>query len=100
MSKDVRIELTEAQKAKIKAATGKTVAELHVSKVGDNVAVTPAVDLRAQDTRIQAEDLRAQDTRIQAEDLSAKDTRIQAEDLSAKDMSIQQQDLSGGPLKQ
>jgi hypothetical protein len=76
MSKDVRIELTEAQKAKIKAATGKTVGELRVSKVGDNVAVTPAVDLRAQDTR------------------------IQAEDLSAKDMSIQQQDLSGGPLKQ
>ncbi len=44
MSKEVRIELTDAQKSKIKAATGKTVAEPRVSKVGENVAVTPATD--------------------------------------------------------
>jgi hypothetical protein len=119
MSKDVRIELTEAQKAKIKAATGKTVEELHVSKVGDNVAVTPAIDLRAQDTRIQAEDLRAQDTRIQAEDMSikaqdmsikaqdmsikAQDLSIKAQDLTSQDLTSQDltsQDLSGGPVKQ
>jgi lipopolysaccharide export system protein LptC len=106
MSKDVRIELTESQKAKIKAATGKTIGELHVSKVGDNVAVTPAIDLRAQDTRIQAEDLRAQDTRIQAEemmsiqahDMSIKALDLKAEDLKAEDLKAE--DLSGGPLKQ
>jgi uncharacterized protein YjbI with pentapeptide repeats len=127
MSKDVRIELTESQKAKIKAATGKTIGELHVSKVGDNVAVTPAIDLRAQDTRIQAEDMsiKAQDMSIKAEDMSikAQDMSIKAQDLTSQDLTSQDltsqdltsqdltsqdltsqdltsQDLSGGPVKQ
>ncbi len=40
MAKEVKIELTEAQKAKIKAATGKTMSELKVTSVGKNVAVS------------------------------------------------------------
>ncbi len=41
MAKEVRIQLTEAQKAKIKAATGKTMAEIRVSSIGKNLAVAP-----------------------------------------------------------
>jgi hypothetical protein len=40
MSKEVKIELTEAQKAKIKAATGKSMNEVKVTNVGSNVAVS------------------------------------------------------------
>ena len=40
MAKEVKIELTEAQKAKIKAATGKNMSELKVTNVGANVAVS------------------------------------------------------------
>ena len=40
MAKEVKIELTEAQKAKIKAATGKTMNEVKVTSVGSNVAVS------------------------------------------------------------
>jgi hypothetical protein len=98
MSKEVRIELTESQKAKIRAATGKTVGELRVTRVGKNVAVTPATSLSSQETRVVTQDLRAND-------LSAQDMSITQQDLSAQDMSITQQDLSaqdlsGGPVKQ
>ena len=40
MPKEVRIELTAAQKAKIKAATGKTMSEIRVSSIGKNLAVS------------------------------------------------------------
>ena len=54
MTKEVRIELTEAQKAKIKAATGKTMSELKVTSVGDNVAVSAS----EKSTRISEQGLR------------------------------------------
>src|SRR5262249_33080895 len=38
MAKEVRIHLTPAQKAKIKSATGKTMAEIRVSSVGKNLS--------------------------------------------------------------
>ena len=38
MAKEVRIHLTPAQKAKIKSATGKTMAEIRVSPVGKNLS--------------------------------------------------------------
>jgi hypothetical protein len=50
MAKEVRIELTAAQKAKIKAATGKTLSEIRVSSLGKNLAVH-AKSLRANLTR-------------------------------------------------
>ena len=61
MSKEVRITLTEAQKAKIKAATGKTMGEIRVSKLGKNLAVSPAAGLSAKDMSIgsQRGDVRA-----------------------------------------
>jgi hypothetical protein len=56
MTKEVRIELTEAQKAKIKAATGKTMSELKVTSVGDNVAVSTS----ETSTRLSEQGLRGQ----------------------------------------
>jgi hypothetical protein len=51
MAKEVRITLTPAQKAKIKAGTGKTMGEIRVSSLGKNLAVAPgqrsAVDPQA-----------------------------------------------------
>ena len=55
--KEVKVELTDSHKAKIREASPE------------------AKDLHAQDTRIEAQDLRAQDARIQAEDLTAKDLK-------------------------
>ena len=40
--KEVRIQLTPAQKAKIKAATGKAMSEIRVSSLGKNLAVAPS----------------------------------------------------------
>ena len=67
MAKEVRIELTPAQKAKIKEATGKNVPEIRVSSLGKNVAVSPVQkDLRAQDrARIDTQDLTAQELTAQ-----------------------------------
>ena len=57
MVKEVRIELTPAQKAKIKEATGKNVPEIRVSSLGSNIAVSPVQkDLRAQE--LSAQELR------------------------------------------
>ena len=41
MAKEVRIQLTPEQKAKIKEATGKTMEEIRVSSLGKNLAVSP-----------------------------------------------------------
>ena len=41
MAKEVRVQLTAAQKAKIKSAIGKTMSEIRVSSLGKNVAVSP-----------------------------------------------------------
>jgi hypothetical protein len=40
MAKEVRIPLTAAQRAKIKAATGKVMTEIRVSSIGKNLAVS------------------------------------------------------------
>ncbi|HEX9687656.1 MAG TPA: hypothetical protein VGB47_01130 [Thermoanaerobaculia bacterium] len=59
MTKEVKIQLTAAQKAKIKAATGKTLSEIRVSSLGKNIAVSAG----QKSTRMQAEALRAQSPR-------------------------------------
>src|SRR5688500_19724586 len=41
MAKEVRVQLTAEQKAKIKSAIGKTMTEIRVSSLGKNVAVSP-----------------------------------------------------------
>jgi uncharacterized protein YjbI with pentapeptide repeats len=83
MAKEVRIQLTAAQKAKIKAATGKTMGEIRVARMGRNLAVSAATSLTAKD--LSAQDLSAQD--LSAQDLSAQD--LSAQDLSAQDLSAQ-----------
>jgi uncharacterized protein YjbI with pentapeptide repeats len=100
MAKDVRITLTAAQMAKIKAATGKNVPEIRVSSVGTNVAASPVQkDLRAQDLTAQdltAQDLTAQD--LTAQDLTAPDLTAQdltAQDLTAQDLTAQDLSASG-----
>ncbi|MEP6801029.1 MAG: hypothetical protein ABJC07_03760, partial [Acidobacteriota bacterium] len=58
MAKEVRITLTDEQKAKIKAATGKSMGEIRVSTLGNNLAVTPG----QQTTRMDADNsMRAAD---------------------------------------
>ena len=52
MAKDVRIQLTAAQKAKIKSATGKEMAEIRVARLGRNLGVSPATGLSAKDMSI------------------------------------------------
>jgi hypothetical protein len=62
MAKEVRIQLTPEQKAKIKAATGKTMGEIRVTSLGNNLAVSPsqgATSIGSQDMSIKAEDLSA-----------------------------------------
>jgi len=77
MAKEVRIELTPAQKAKIKEATGKNVPEIRVSSLGKNIAVSPVQkDLRTQD-------LTTQD--LTTQDLTTQDLTTQ--DLTTQDMS-------------
>jgi len=77
MAKEVRIELTPAQKAKIKEATGKNVPEIRVSSLGKNIAVSPVQkDLRTQDLTTQ--DLTTQD--LTTQDLTTQDLTTQ--DLS------------------
>ena len=95
MSKEVRITLTEAQKAKIKAATGKTMGEIRVSKLGKNLAVSPAAGLSAKDMSIGSQDMSIGSQDLSAQDLSAED--LSAQDLSAEDLSAQ--DLSAHDLK-
>ena len=50
MAKEVRIALTAAQKAKIKAVTGKTLSEIRISSLGKNLAVH-AKSLRSANAR-------------------------------------------------
>ena len=53
MANEIRIKLTEDQKAKIKGATGRDVHEIGVGSIGDNPAVTvpAAKPLRANALR-------------------------------------------------
>ena len=69
MANEVRIQLTPEQKAKIKAATGKTMGEIRVTSLGNNLAVSTS----QRTTSIGAQDLSSKD--LSAKDLSAKDLR-------------------------
>jgi uncharacterized protein YjbI with pentapeptide repeats len=91
MSKEVRIRLTAAQQAKIKAATGKTMGEIRVSRLGKNLAVSPALALSAGD--LKAQDLKAQD--LKSQDLKSQD--LKSQDLKSQD--LKSQDLSAKDLK-
>ena len=54
MANEVRIKLTEAQRSKIKSATGKDMTEIRVGSFGPNPVVTPAtktLTARAQTSR-------------------------------------------------
>ena len=65
MAKEVRITLTPAQKAKIKAGTGKSMGEIRVSSLGKNLAVEPGQKISAADTSLEASD-----TSIESDDMS------------------------------
>ena len=95
MTKEVRIELTAAQKAKIKEATGKSMSEIRVSSLGKNVAASPVqTDLRAQE--LSAQELSAQE--LSAQELSAQELSAQelsAQELSAQELSAQELSNSG-----
>src|SRR6266545_4874526 len=88
MSKEVRITLTDAQKAKIKAATGKEMGEIRVSSLGKNVAVTPS----PKATSIGSNDLSVND--LSTNDMSVNDLSVN--DLSTNDLSVN--DLSTNDL--
>lgn len=61
MAKEVRIQLTPAQKAKIKAATGKVMAEIRVTSIGKNLAVAPGQKTTSIGGDIESTTLRDQD---------------------------------------
>jgi len=78
MAKDVRVPLTEDQRAKLQGTAGRQ------GERGEDLGSTPEQkDLRAQDTMAQM-DLRAQDTSLEASDtsLEASDTSIESDDMS------------------
>ena len=54
MANDVRITLTNEQKAKIKEATGKDLGEIRVGNLGNNPAVTPKMSAKVVSARVQA----------------------------------------------
>ena len=54
MGNEVRIKLTEEQKAKIREATGQAVGEIRVSNLGNNPAVTPTTSAKVTSARLQA----------------------------------------------
>jgi len=82
MAKEVRIELTAAQKAKIKAATGKVLSEIRVSTLGKNLAVH-AKSLRSASTRADSASLRSATTRADSESLRSATTRADSASLRA-----------------
>ncbi len=83
MANEVRIKLTEAQRAKIKSATGKDMTEIRVGSVGNNPAVSTSKKT------ISARSARSMATRS-ARDISAESARTaaarSARDLSARSM--------------
>jgi len=91
MNKEVRISLTAAQKAKIKAGTGKSMEEIRVSSLGRNLAVAPgqkSTSISAQDTSIESADtsIESADTSIESADTSIEsaDTSIESADTSVE----------------
>ncbi len=91
MAKEVRIELTAAQKSKIKEATGKSMGEIRVTRLGKNLAVAPAAEIGAKD--LSSGDLSSGD--LSSGDLSSGD--LSSGDLSSGDLSSG--DLSSSDLK-
>jgi hypothetical protein len=51
MANEVRITLTDEQKAKIKEATGKDLGQIRVSNLGNNPAVTPTTSAKVATAR-------------------------------------------------
>ena len=51
MANEVRIKLTDEQKAKIKEATGQEMGEIRVSNLGHNPAVTPTTSAKIATAR-------------------------------------------------
>jgi len=92
MANDVRVPLTEEQKARIKGVAGRTGTGRSDKDFGSS---PEQKDLRAQDTMAQM-DLRAQDTSVEAADLMAQDTSVEAADTSieAADTSVEAADTS------
>ena len=80
MAKEVRIELTAAQKAKIKAVTGRTLSEIRVSTLGKNLAVH-AKSLRSNATRAEGQSLRSDATRAEGQSLRSDATRAEGQSL-------------------
>jgi len=76
MANEVRIKLTDEQKAKIKEATGQEMGEIRVSNLGNNPAVTPATSAKVASARVQAAP-RLNATRAQAAP-RVQATRVQA----------------------
>ncbi len=81
MSNEVRIKLTDQQKAKIKKTTGQEMGEIRVASIGANTAVTPHEPVAAKS--LSAKNLSAKN--LSAKNLSNKN--LSAKNLSAKNLS-------------
>jgi hypothetical protein len=101
MTKEVKIELTEAQKAKIKAATGKNLSELKVTSVGKNVAVSTS----ETSTRISEQGLREEGMRsIEEQGMRGAEigeSALREEGLREEGMrSIEEQGMRGAEIEE
>ena len=97
MTKEVKIELTDAQKAKIKAAIGKTMSELRVTSVGDNVAVSAS----EKSTRLSEQGLREQGMRAEIGEQGIREQGIREQGLreqGLREQGLREQGLRGGEI--
>ncbi|HEY6052136.1 MAG TPA: hypothetical protein VIZ58_12850, partial [Thermoanaerobaculia bacterium] len=92
MAKEVRITLTEEQKAKIKAATGKSMGEIRVSSLGNNIALAPGQQTSRMDPEasLRVGDQDAMRSGVEQESLRAGDqdamrSGVEQESLRAGD---------------
>src|SRR6476659_6092577 len=98
MAKEVRIELTPAQKAKIREATGKTMSEIRVSSLGKNIAVSPGQTHGLRDESLKDDSLKDDSLK----DDSLKDDSLRDDSLkddSLKDDSLKDESLRDDSFK-
>src|SRR6476659_9200216 len=98
MAKEVRIELTPAQKAKIREATGKTMGEIRVTSLGKNLAVSPGQTHGLRDESLKDDSLKDDSLKDDSlKDDSMKDDSMK--DDSMKDDSMKDDSLKDDSLK-
>ena len=85
MANEVRIKLTDEQKAKIRETTGQEVGEIRVSNLGHNPAVTPASSAKVASPRTMQQSARA----VQARTMQQSARAVQARTAQPSARAVQ-----------